>query len=93
MASRRKGMTIGAGGQLPAAGVNGYTHRSSFLYGQGVVSPAAFQCPSLDRGGLPPTNPSAGNLDEGQANESAGVVDDQAPRMAYWVNEALMPRN
>ena len=87
------GMTIGAGGQLPIAGTNGYTHWSSFLYGQGVVAASAFQCPSLDKGGLPPTNPSADNLDSGQKNETAGIVDDQAPRMAYTINEGVCPRN
>ena len=58
----------------------------------------AFRCPSLDRGGLAPANTYAGNNDFG--NEAAGpdpathlpVVDAQAPRLAYTLNEALCPR-
>jgi prepilin-type N-terminal cleavage/methylation domain-containing protein/prepilin-type processing-associated H-X9-DG protein len=52
-----------------------------------------FQCPSLDKGGLPPTNTIAGNNDDGIANDQAGYVDYQAPRLAYTLNEALCPRN
>jgi prepilin-type processing-associated H-X9-DG protein len=58
----------------------------------------AFQCPSLPDGGLPPadTYPGNGTL----ANEANGtdpftgqpVIDAQAPRLAYTVNEALCPR-
>ncbi len=50
-----------------------------------------FQCPSLDNGGLPPASTYAGNND-GLPNEVAGVVDAQAPRLAYMLNEALAPR-
>jgi prepilin-type N-terminal cleavage/methylation domain-containing protein/prepilin-type processing-associated H-X9-DG protein len=53
-----------------------------------------FQCPSLTDGGLPPANTYPGNNDFGIANESSlsGVVDLQAPRLAYTVNEAICPR-
>jgi prepilin-type N-terminal cleavage/methylation domain-containing protein/prepilin-type processing-associated H-X9-DG protein len=51
-----------------------------------------FRCPSLDNGGLPPANTFAGNND-GLANETAGVVDLQAPRCAYMLNEELTPRS
>jgi prepilin-type N-terminal cleavage/methylation domain-containing protein/prepilin-type processing-associated H-X9-DG protein len=53
-----------------------------------------FQCPSLDQGGLPPANTYPGNNDLGISNESSstGVIDLQAPRLAYTVNEALCPR-
>jgi prepilin-type N-terminal cleavage/methylation domain-containing protein/prepilin-type processing-associated H-X9-DG protein len=58
-----------------------------------------FQCPSLPNGGLPPANTYPANSD-GLANESqtppAGqgfVVDLQAPRMSYMLNEALTPRS
>ena len=58
----------------------------------------AFRCPSLDRGGLPPANTFAGNSD--LPNEASGldsvtgrpVIDAQAPRLAYTLNEALCPR-
>ena len=58
----------------------------------------AFQCPSLPRGGLPPANTFPGNSD--LPNEATGtdpytgrpVIDAQAPRLAYTLNEALCPR-
>ncbi len=51
-----------------------------------------FQCPSLEKGGLPPANTFAGNND-GLPNETPGVVDLQAPRLAYMLNEQLTPRS
>ena len=53
----------------------------------------AYLCPSLENGGLPPTNTYPANLDPGQQNETPGIVDVQAPRCAYVVNEAICPRN
>ncbi len=54
-----------------------------------------FQCPSLDNGGLPPANTYAGNNEIGFSNESPNpnVVDLQAPRLAYMLNEELTPRS
>jgi prepilin-type N-terminal cleavage/methylation domain-containing protein/prepilin-type processing-associated H-X9-DG protein len=89
-------------GQVPTEPTEGYVHWSSFLYARkdllgsddafrGTTGWEMFQCPSLDNGGLPPANTYAGNSD-GLANESPGVIDWQAPRMAYTVNEALCPR-
>jgi len=53
-----------------------------------------FQCPSLTNGGLPPANTYPGNNDLGLSNEATGnIVDLQAPRLAYTVNEALCPRS
>ena len=53
-----------------------------------------FQCPELDSGGLPPTDPAPGNFNADISNtECPGYVDYQAPRIAYTVNEALCPRN
>jgi prepilin-type N-terminal cleavage/methylation domain-containing protein/prepilin-type processing-associated H-X9-DG protein len=68
-----------------------------------------FQCPALESGGLPPTDTwgtkGEGNHDSGQESvhpdtatsldqpHSIGAIDQQAPRLAYTVNEALMPRN
>ena len=57
-----------------------------------------FQCPSLPDGGLPPANTFPGNSD--LPNEATGldpytrqpVIDAQAPRLAYTLNEALCPR-
>jgi prepilin-type N-terminal cleavage/methylation domain-containing protein/prepilin-type processing-associated H-X9-DG protein len=87
-----EGMSLGPP-QTPAAGINGYGHWSGLLYGKGVVSAQSFTCPSLENGGLPPTNPAANNLDPGQVNETPGIIDLQAPRMAYTLNEALCGRN
>jgi len=89
--------------QLPIQPTQGYVHWSSFLFA-GVLSPndpalyntrqwQMFQCPALDNGGLPPANTYPANSD-GLPNEAgAGVVDLQAPRMSYMLNEALTPRS
>jgi prepilin-type processing-associated H-X9-DG protein/prepilin-type N-terminal cleavage/methylation domain-containing protein len=83
----------------------GYIHWSSYLFGNraGVNSdPALYQtnhgwdmfaCPSLDQGGLAPTNTTPGNVDAGNEIDAPGVLDQQAPRCAYTVNEAVCPRN
>jgi prepilin-type N-terminal cleavage/methylation domain-containing protein/prepilin-type processing-associated H-X9-DG protein len=99
-----EGMQMSAGGQTPDAAINGYLHWSAFLYsdktklGNDQIFRHTngwdmFTCPSLDRGGLPPTNTFAENRDSGQSNESGSVVDMQAPRLAYTVNEAVCARN
>ena len=90
--------------QLPVAADKGYLHWSGLLYGRssgggnsgqalGVSGTDAFTCPSLNKGGLPPTNTTDDNLDSEQKNDVAGVVDLQAPRMAYTLNEAVCGRN
>jgi prepilin-type N-terminal cleavage/methylation domain-containing protein/prepilin-type processing-associated H-X9-DG protein len=76
---------------------NGYIHWSTFIYGSkpGAAPVDAFKCPSVNNGGLPPTNPGA-DRDPGQVNDpdaGSGVVDEQVPRCAYTVNEAVMTRN
>lgn len=99
------GMQIVGNTETPDAAVNGYIHWSSFLYGRkdrsatdaifrSPVGWEAFQCPSIDNGGLPPTNTYDANHDSGQINDDgANIVDQQAPRLAYTVNEAICPRN
>jgi prepilin-type N-terminal cleavage/methylation domain-containing protein len=80
---------------------HGYIHWSSYIYGTSISGAAAeaFKCPSLENGGLPPTNPEAGAFDEGQVkdpdfNPTPGAESDaQVARCAYTVNEAIMPRN
>lgn len=77
---------------------NGYIHWSSFLYGTkaGSTPADAFKCPSIEKGGLPATNPPDFERDPGQLNDpqsGPGVVDEQVPRCAYTVNEAVMTRN
>ena len=100
------GHHVGADGtQTPTAPVNGYLHWSSFLYkksnGGGTPDSAyhstsgweAFQCPSLDNGGLPPSDTYQANIEPGQIDAVPGVIDLQSPRISYTVNEAIMPRN
>lgn len=90
------------GQQIPSTPDNGYVHWSSFLYGEkdainndDIYRSShgwdAFKCPSLQNGGLPPANTYDENHD-GLPNEVGGVIDWQAPRLAYTVNEALCPR-
>ncbi len=101
-------MTLTANQQAPDFASNGYLHWSWNIYnlkhsnsGQNLATNAkdmgslekAFQCPSLNKGGVPPTNPGPDNLDEGQTPETPGVVDRQARRLAYTANEALIPKN
>jgi prepilin-type N-terminal cleavage/methylation domain-containing protein/prepilin-type processing-associated H-X9-DG protein len=71
----------------------GYLHWSYFLYGNGAVPNSAFLCPELDQGGLPPTNTTDDNRLPGQIDDTPGVIDQQALRVAYTLNEALSPRN
>ncbi|MGA3067938.1 MAG: type II secretion system protein [Tepidisphaeraceae bacterium] len=97
------GLSINGSVQLPKTPVNGYVHWSSYLYSQHLSAkdPAflstdgwgIFQCPSLEEGGLPPANTYAANSD-GLPNEAGpNVIDLQAPRMSYMLNEALTPRS
>jgi prepilin-type N-terminal cleavage/methylation domain-containing protein/prepilin-type processing-associated H-X9-DG protein len=97
-----KGFGFSGGIQTPSQPNQGYVHWSSFLYGKpdpysdpdGIYKNLsgweAFQCPSLDRGGLAPANTFPANND--LPNEVPGVIDWQAPRLAYTLNEALCPR-
>jgi prepilin-type N-terminal cleavage/methylation domain-containing protein/prepilin-type processing-associated H-X9-DG protein len=78
--------------------VLGYIHWSAFIYGSLPASSAqeAFMCPSLDDGGLPPSNPKPGDEIPGQVSDpdtTAGNYDEQVRRCAYTVNEAIVPRN
>lgn len=99
-----EGMQIKGGNETPDQATNGYLNWSSFIYRGGAarfdkanyMSTAGwdmFQCPDIENGGLPPTNTYPANLDAGQQPDQAGVIDFQAPRMAYTANEAICPRN
>ena len=91
-------------GQTPTTPTQGYTHWSSFLYTRkdlagtdasfaSTMGWEMFQCPSVPNGGLLPANPYGGNVDPPVSGpESPGVVDRQAPRLAYTINEALCGR-
>lgn len=87
------GHSIVDGVQTPETTANGYIHWSTYLYSSGHTPAAAFQCPAMNRGGLPPTDPAPDNLDPGQVIQNPGVVDQQVSRIAYTLNEALCPRN
>ncbi len=52
-----------------------------------------FACPSLNDGGLPPTDPARGMALPGYPQGGATLADYQAPRMAYTLNGAICPRN
>ena len=90
--------------QTPATPVQGYIHWSSLITNGGLdlgdsqflstTGWEQFQCPSLDKGGVPPANTYPANQEPGFSNDTstAGIVDLQAPRLAYMANEALCPR-
>lgn len=67
------GWRIANGVQTPTNGVAGYTHWSYFIYGTGSTPAGAFECPSFDQGGLPPTTPERGGWNAGQLAESINV--------------------
>jgi prepilin-type N-terminal cleavage/methylation domain-containing protein/prepilin-type processing-associated H-X9-DG protein len=86
--------TVG-GTETPDTPVHGYVHWSAIVFGakRGNFTNSALLCPSIDNGGLPPTNTTDDNHDNGQSNDVGGVIDDQARRCAYTLNEAVCPRN
>jgi prepilin-type N-terminal cleavage/methylation domain-containing protein/prepilin-type processing-associated H-X9-DG protein len=88
-----RAMSINAGIETPSQATEGYVHWSSLLTGLSMTTERALHCPAFARGGLPPANTAADNLEAGQQNETAGVVDDQAARCAFTVNQALFPAN
>jgi len=61
------------GAQEPSNGVYGYVQWSGLIYGTGSVPVEAFKCPSMNNGGLPPTNPPVGGWDGGQQKEAINV--------------------
>ena len=86
-----QGMTIVGQTELPPGAVNGYIHWSALIYKRKDTSSTdspfrtlsgwdAFQCPSIDKGGLPPTNTYPANSDGLPNDAGAGIVDMQAPR-------------
>jgi prepilin-type N-terminal cleavage/methylation domain-containing protein/prepilin-type processing-associated H-X9-DG protein len=84
----------------------GYVHWSWQLFSKGEVQDELFQCPMMEKGGHPRTNPGGdpGDWIDGDqvddqshsrpADITPGYVKDrQAKWMAYTANAALMPRN
>lgn len=80
--ARKDAQVLGSNGSDP------YGSDAPFLHATGWDM---FRCPALTNGGLPPANTFTGNND-GLPNETPGVIDWQAPRLAYTINEALCPR-
>jgi prepilin-type N-terminal cleavage/methylation domain-containing protein/prepilin-type processing-associated H-X9-DG protein len=86
--------SIDDGVETPTSAADGYVHWSTYLYSSGTTPQAsAFQCPAMNRGGLPPDNTTPDNVDPGQVVSFPGIIDQQVPRLAYTLNEALCPRN
>jgi prepilin-type N-terminal cleavage/methylation domain-containing protein/prepilin-type processing-associated H-X9-DG protein len=96
--------------ETPPFATSGYIQWSSFIYGrkdlgynypqtfESTIGWEAFQCPSINNGGLPADEPSAANKEPDQNYDPANgsnpnLPDYQAPRMAYTANEAIMGRN
>jgi prepilin-type N-terminal cleavage/methylation domain-containing protein/prepilin-type processing-associated H-X9-DG protein len=90
--------------QSPLAADKGYIHWSALLFKRKDTSPNdaifrslsgwdVFTCPSMDKGGLPPTNTYPANSDGLPNDAGPNIVDKQAPRCAFTVNEAVCPRN
>jgi prepilin-type processing-associated H-X9-DG protein len=103
------GLQINAdGSQNPPTPTSGYVHWSSLIFAPQIAQYDSrfystsgwemFQCPSLTNGGIPPANTYPSNHDLGLTNEAPDgangpVIDMQAPRLAYMLNEALTPRS
>lgn len=66
-------------------------HWSGMFQRTALLTDTVFECPTAMDHGLPPANMSKRNLDSEQ--NSDGLEDNQAPRCAYTVNEALCPRD
>lgn len=74
----------------PALGI---CHWSGLLLAGRYVTEGALHCPEIPQGGLAPQNTEESNLDRGQTAGRMGVVDVQAQRCAFTVNEVMCPRN
>ena len=100
------GLQIVNGVQTPTTPVNGYVNWTSFLLTPSVNEPTpgdppdnrllstsgwgAYVCPSA--GGIASSNTFAGNSD-GLSNEAGpNVIDLQAPRLSYTLNEIITTR-
>jgi prepilin-type N-terminal cleavage/methylation domain-containing protein/prepilin-type processing-associated H-X9-DG protein len=100
-----QGQKVDPGGPGIEDDSQGYVHWSSYLFKgkvganddpslyRSLVGWDMFTCPSIENGGLPATNPTDQNREPGQESDAPGVIDQQAPRMAYTGNEAVLARN
>jgi prepilin-type N-terminal cleavage/methylation domain-containing protein/prepilin-type processing-associated H-X9-DG protein len=90
---------LAATGYLLANGTNPNANAPQLTPFENTAAWQQFQCPSLTNGGLSPADTYQSNIDTSNTNESplaypgGAVVDLQAPRLAYTLNEALSPRS
>jgi prepilin-type N-terminal cleavage/methylation domain-containing protein/prepilin-type processing-associated H-X9-DG protein len=77
----------------PEEPVNGIRHWSGLFLTEGYATEDALHCPEIRHGGLSPQNTQVSNLDDGQEPGRDGIIDVQARRCAFTVNEVLCPRN
>jgi prepilin-type processing-associated H-X9-DG protein len=73
--------------------VKGFSHWSGLLINGHYIAADSLKCPATSKGGLPPVNTEKENLENGQKCMVEGVIDNQAERCAFTVNEALCARN
>ncbi len=78
--------------QLPEPAL-GIRHWSGLLLTGRYTTEDALHCPEIPQGGLTPQNTEESNLDPDQAPGLPGIVDVQARRCAFTINEVLCPRN
>ena len=83
----------GCGLNQPEEPINGICHWSGLFKTGGYLAEETFHCPEIPHGGLSPQNTDASNLDPEQQAGIEGVIDTQADRCAFTVNEAMCPRN
>lgn len=73
---------------------NGYIHWSYHLFNNGDVSEDSFECPDVQNGGSPATNPHSDATMPGQTFGAANPTPDRQARwLAYTANAAIVPRN
>jgi prepilin-type N-terminal cleavage/methylation domain-containing protein/prepilin-type processing-associated H-X9-DG protein len=92
---------LAATGYLLTNNINATANAPQLIPFENTAAWQQFQCPSLYNGGLSPANTYSSNVDtsSGMTNESpyaypgGAIVDLQAPRLGYTLNEALSPRS
>lgn len=77
----------------PEEPIDGICHWSGMFLARQHIAEKALHCPEIPSGGLSPQNTDTSNLDPGQQSGREGVIDVQAKRCAFTVNEVLCPRN
>ncbi|HEY3333060.1 MAG TPA: DUF1559 domain-containing protein [Capsulimonadaceae bacterium] len=87
----------GLSGAVPGAGCDS----TGIIQWSGMIEPyvkswGVYVCPTDPNNGIAPTNftgnNNGGGIPAGQTSLTAGVQDNQAPRLSFTVNEVIMPR-